>query len=111
MIDPAHIPKFFRALGSERRQFAGKVLVMLPSSYEQSYAESDPSTSGDLTKQNQAVASIPAFRSETGAFYRMSRDEAAEMEARINQIGELLDQLRGFEQVNITPEPNLRWRG
>lgn len=84
---------------------------MLPSSYEQSYAESDPSTSGDLTNKIRQLLQYQRFAVRRALSIGMSRDEAAEMEARINQIGELLDQLRGFEQVNITPEPNLRWRG
>jgi superfamily I DNA/RNA helicase len=66
---------------------------MLQSSYEQL----GPNTSRDLTNKIKQLLQSQRFAVRRAYSIGMSRDEAAEMEARINEIEKLLETLRGSE--------------
>ena len=59
--------------------------------------KSSPNTSKDLTNKIKQLLQSQRFAVRRATSIGMSRDEAADMEARINEIGDLLDRLRGFE--------------
>jgi flagellar biosynthesis/type III secretory pathway chaperone len=55
--------------------------------------KSSTNTSTDLLNKIKEMLQHQRFTVRRAASIGMSRDEAAEMEARINQLGELVDRL------------------
>jgi len=54
-------------------------------------------THGDLANKIKQLLQSQRFAVRRATSIGMSRDEAADMEARIDELGKLLDRLSGFE--------------